>query len=332
MRPSASFLRAPVRSFRRHGAGYPPVLTEIDAAVRGFAAPEVLHLAGQWPALAPGGRAVAVVGARACTPHGRAIAHRLGAGLAARGITVVSGAARGIDQAAMRGALEAGGPVLAVLGSGLRHPYPPDALPLLQEVIDGDGGVCSEFPLQAAPRRHHFPRRNRLLAAFCQGVVVVEAGPHSGSMNTARWGLDLGREVCAVPGPAGGPASVGPHRLLREGAALVEAACDVVEALRFDDLLPSPPSPPSTPARPPLPAASADLLSAPEAPAPRPAGDRARLLAQFRGTARDFDSLHADTGLSHDRLRRLLAECELAGVLVRLPGGLYDHVRPRHRP
>jgi DNA processing protein len=202
--------------------GYPALLREIPDP------PTVLSL---WGELAPQDEvAVAVVGSRRATPYGLRVAEGLGASLAEAGVTVVSGMARGIDSAAHRGALEAGGRTLAVLGSGLDRIYPREN-EALAEAIAGRGAVISEFPLGTPPEAGHFPRRNRVVSGLCQAVVVVEGEAGSGSLITARLALDQGREVGAVPGPVHSETSVGPHCLLREGAFLVQRGEDVLEAL-----------------------------------------------------------------------------------------------------
>jgi DNA processing protein len=175
-------------------------------------------------------RAAAVVGARNCSPYGREVAEELGAGLAAAGVTVVSGAARGVDAAAHRGALRAGGPTVAVLGSGIDVPYPSAHRRLLDDIA-GAGAVVSEYPpgMPAHPRR--FPARNRLVAALAGVVVVVEGAAGSGSLITAEFAQDLGRDLGGVPGPVTSELSTTPHALIRDGAALIRNADDVGDAL-----------------------------------------------------------------------------------------------------
>jgi DNA processing protein len=170
------------------------------------------------------------VGARRCTAYGRRLARRFGAALARGGAVVVGGLARGIDSAAHRGALEAGGATIAVLGSGLDRVYPPEHDGLAAAIAE-EGAVISEFPLGAPPRRHHFPRRNRIIAGLAYGVVVVEAALRSGSLITAMLALEAGREVFALPGPVDSDLSRGTHRLLREGASLVEEPAEILEDL-----------------------------------------------------------------------------------------------------
>ncbi|MCA8924581.1 MAG: DNA-processing protein DprA, partial [Planctomycetes bacterium] len=192
--------------------------------------PLVLAVRGK---LLPGdARAVAVVGARRATPAGREIAHRLGFDLAASGVTVVSGLARGIDQAAHRGALEAGGRTLAVLGCGLGVDYPAGRLAReLSRRIAERGALLSEFAPLQAPAKYTFPQRNRIVAGLSLGVVVVEASSSSGALITADLALQSGRELFAVPGSVLEPLSRGPNGLLKDGAYVVESAADVLEVL-----------------------------------------------------------------------------------------------------
>lgn len=173
---------------------------------------------------------VAIVGARRATPQGMEVARTLGADLAAAGVTVVSGLARGIDRAAHEGALAAGGRTIAVLGSGIANPYPAQHTGLAERIAVR-GAVVSELEPDASPSRHSFPQRNRIIAGLSLGVVVVEAGPRSGSLITTDLALQSGRELFAVPGSPSSPLARGPNRLLREGAHLVETASDVLEVL-----------------------------------------------------------------------------------------------------
>ena len=179
--------------------------------------PAVLFYRGALPPDPDG--SVAVVGSRRASRQGREMAEQLGRTAAAAGLPVISGLARGIDQAAHRGALERG-ETWAVLGCGLDRCYPPEAERLAREVT-GSGGLLSEFPPGCPPLPFHFPRRNRIIAALCRLLVVVEAGERSGALSTAAEALALGREVAAVPGHPIGQASRGSNRLLAEGAALL---------------------------------------------------------------------------------------------------------------
>jgi DNA processing protein len=174
--------------------------------------------------------AVAVVGSRRATPHGLRLASRIAAGLAMRGFVVVSGLARGIDAAAHRGALRAGGRTLAVLGSGLSRIYPAEHRGLAEQIA-AQGAVVSELPLHSPPLKRHFPERNRLIAWLSWGTVVVEAAADSGSLITADLAASEGRAVFAVPGPVGEPQAEGTNGLLRQGAAVCRDANDILDDL-----------------------------------------------------------------------------------------------------
>ncbi len=174
---------------------------------------------------------VAVVGSRAASPMGLAFTERLCIDLAQAGVSIVSGLAVGIDSAAHRGALKAKGRTLAVLGCGLDVDYPRRNEKLRVEISES-GGILTEFPLETPPAPGHFPMRNRIISGLALGVVVVEAAHRSGSLITARLALEQGREVFAVPGMAQHYRSVGPHRLLKQGAKLVESAEDILEEIR----------------------------------------------------------------------------------------------------
>ena len=174
--------------------------------------------------------AVAIVGSRRPTPYGLEVAESLAAELAARGVTIVSGLARGIDTAAHRGALHGGGRTLAVLGNGIDIVYPPENRDLAR-AIEAQGAVISQFARGTVPLPFNFPTRNRTIAGLALGVVVVEAGERSGAMITASSAAELGREVFAVPGRVTSEASRGSHGLLRDGAILVRDWADVVQEL-----------------------------------------------------------------------------------------------------
>ena len=174
--------------------------------------------------------AIAIVGARQATPYGLAVAAELSAELAARKVTIVSGFARGVDTAAHRAALEAGGRTLAVLGNGVDVVYPPENRALVQ-CIEAAGALISQFEAGTLPLPYNFPARNRTLAGLALGVVVVEAAERSGSLITAGFAGDLGREVFAVPGRITSAASAGAHRLIQDGAKLVTCWKDIVQEL-----------------------------------------------------------------------------------------------------
>ncbi len=201
---------------------YPRVLREIHDP------PGVLYVRGD--ILPQDAVAIAIVGARHATHYGLAQAERLSGSLARGGVTIISGLARGIDAAAHRGALTAGGRTLAVLGSGLANIYPPEHAELAEQVA-AHGAVISEVPPDSPPLAGAFPQRNRIISGMALGVLVIEAGVQSGALITARHAMEQGREVYAVPGRIDSRMSRGCHRLIRDGAKLVETADDVLEEL-----------------------------------------------------------------------------------------------------
>ena len=212
-------------------AGYPNRLRNI------YDPPCLLYVRGRLPAF-DDEASIAVVGTRDCTPYGVSCAEKLGYGLAAGGAVVVSGLARGVDSAALRGALRAGGTVTAVLGNGLDVVYPPESQ-YLYGYVAAAGALISEYPPGTPPEAKHFPVRNRIMSGLCLGTLVVEAPARSGALITAGTALEQGRDVFAVPGPIDAPASVGCNRLIRDGAGLVSDAWDILGEYepRFPDKL-----------------------------------------------------------------------------------------------
>jgi DNA processing protein len=200
---------------------YPAMLTQIPDP------PPFLYVRGE---IFADDRAVAVVGARNASQYGLQTANRLARELADCGVTVVSGMARGIDTAAHEGAVSAKGRTIAVAGCGLSRVYPPENKELF-EAIAATGAVISELAMNAPPHASHFPARNRIISGLCVGIVVVEAAARSGSLITARMALDQNREVMAVPGSVTSFKSAGTHSLIKQGAALVENARDVLAHL-----------------------------------------------------------------------------------------------------
>jgi DNA processing protein len=201
---------------------YPSLLKAI------YDPPPVLYYMGTSPARYAA--TIAVVGTRQPTEYGRMVAERLAAGLAERGVCIVSGMARGIDTVSHQSALKAGGATLAVFGNGLAHTYPPDNAGLRKRIV-ANGAVISEFPMTMKPDRNNFPARNRVISGLSFGTVIVEAGDRSGALITADFALEQGREVFAVPGNINSAQSVGANRLLRMGAKLVDGVEAVVEEL-----------------------------------------------------------------------------------------------------
>ncbi len=215
---------------RKHGVqiltetddAYPAVLREIPDP------PGALFVRGTLQARDT--MAIGIVGTRHATSYGLRQAERLAGSLARAGLTIISGLARGIDAAAHRGALAAGGRTIAVLGGGVLNIYPPEHAQLAAEVVS-QGAVLSEAPPRAVPHGGMFPQRNRIISGLSLGVLVVEAGDHSGALITARHAMEQGRDVFAVPGRVDDRSARGCHRLIRDGAKLVESADDVLEEL-----------------------------------------------------------------------------------------------------
>jgi DNA processing protein len=241
---------------------------------------------------------VAIVGSRAASPYGIEAASRLAGDLAAAGAVVVSGLARGVDSAAHRGALEAGGQTAAVLGSGTDVIYPPEHKALAGAIADR-GVVLSEWPPGTAPKPFHFPARNRIISGLSLAVVVVEAAEKSGSLITAGCALEQGRAVMAVPGNILSGRHRGCHALIRDGAAVVETAEDVLAELRASPLR--------------------LVARAGSRPLPTDA-----LIAKMQpGESYDIESLSRETGLAAPRLLSKLLELELQGAVRRVDGGRF---------
>lgn len=200
---------------------YPKVLLEISDP------PPFLYVRG---ALQGVEDAVAIVGSRRASTYGLVTTERLAGELALHGVTVVSGMARGVDTAAHRGALKAGGRSIGVLGCGIDVMYPPENQRLFKEMAE-KGALVSEFPMGTTPLAENFPRRNRIISGISRGVLVVEAVQNSGSLITARYALDQGREVFAIPGNINSSGSRGTNQLIKQGAKLVEGVEDILEEL-----------------------------------------------------------------------------------------------------
>lgn len=288
---------------------YPRILSQI------YDPPAVLYV---WGNLLPADDlAVAVVGSRRTTAYGRGMAGRIAADLVAAGVTVVSGLARGIDAAAHRGALAGGGRTIAVLGSGLECIYPPEHAGLADQ-ISKQGAVISEFPMLAEPVPGNFPARNRVISGLARGTLVVEAGERSGALITADLALEQGREVFALPGNVTSPGSRGPHRLIVQGARLIEGAADILDELGMTAMRQTACTGP---------AASAEGLAslAPDERTVLVTLDLCTelVLAATGGTGVTCDELVAASGLGAARTLAALSLLEIRGHVERLPGGRY---------
>jgi len=252
--------------------------------------------------------AIAIVGSRNATPQGLEHAEAFAAALSAAGLTIVSGLASGIDAAAHRGGLAAVGSSVAVVGTGLDRVYPPSNRELAQR-LERDGGMLSEFAMGTPPLPENFPRRNRVISGLSRGVLVVEATLNSGSLITARLAAEQGREVFAIPGSIHSPFSKGAHRLIRDGAKLVETAQDVLEELGIEV---------TDHARGTAPP-SGEASKAPAAE-----GTSAKVLAAMGHDPAGIDVLARRTGLAAEAITVALVELEVAGRVLSLPGGLYQ--------
>lgn len=207
--------------------GYPYLLEQIPDP------PHALFVRGK---TADDDKSVAIVGSRRETRYGRTQAYNIAKELASHGVTIVSGLARGIDTAAHEGALAAGGRTVAVLGNGIDSVYPPENIALAQRIVDNGGAVISEFPFGSAPLAHHFPIRNRIISGISAATLLVEGHARSGTMITAGYAAEQGREVFALPGMVDAPGSAAPLRLLREGANICTCARDILEDMRWSEV------------------------------------------------------------------------------------------------
>ncbi|MEU0879073.1 DNA-processing protein DprA [Lentzea sp. NPDC005914] len=283
---------------------WPLVALRGAAAQRCGGEPLALWVRGQQDLAVATDKAVAIVGSRAASGYGGHVAAEFAFGLAGAGVTVVSGAAYGIDGAAHRGALGGGGLTVAVLACGVDFAYPAGHQGLLGRIAR-EGVIVSEYAPGVTPARHRFLMRNRLIAALSGGTVVVEAGRRSGAKNTAAITLALGRPLMAVPGPVTSASSVGCHELLRDGQAVsVSSVAEIVESVgRFGDDLATEP------------AEKDSELGAPQ-------GEAMRVYeALGKRTGVSDEVVSVESGVQLERVRALLPELELAGLALQSDGG-----------
>ncbi len=279
---------------------YPPRLLDLPDP------PLLLYCRGDWRQLAA--PQIAIVGSRNATALGQRTAADLAGALVADGVTVTSGLAEGIDRAAHLGALGAGGPTIAVVGTGIDRAYPSRHRPLAERIA-ANGALVGEHPPGMGPLAGNFPRRNRLIAAMSSAVVVVEAALRSGSLITARLAADLGREVLAVPGSIHSPLARGCHSLLRQGAGLVESAGDILDAL-----------PSRTPNRVRSPS---ELPVSLTSDAAAPTGEQARLLASMSADPVRIETLADHHGWPLMTALAAVQRLELDGWVRRQADGRY---------
>ncbi|MGB7681998.1 MAG: DNA-processing protein DprA [Candidatus Acidiferrales bacterium] len=280
---------------------YPRLLREI------YDPPPLLYVRGNMELL--NRHLISIVGARRPTPYGNQIAERLGRDLAARGLVVVSGLARGIDACAHKGALSTpAGTTIAVLGSGIDVVYPKENKKLFEE-IEKRGAIISEFPMGTFPGAQNFPIRNRVISGMSLGVVCVEGAQYSGSLITSRLAMEFGREVFGVPGNITQPTSFGPNQLIKQGAKLVTGWEDVIEEL------PTPIRAELLPVESPSSMERAEMVQESLAP-----GERALYDLLGVDEARQIDDLVEISGQTSSDVLSALFELELKGVVRQLPG------------
>jgi DNA processing protein len=243
-------------------------------------------------------RSIGIVGSRVCTNYGQQIAAKLAADLSSRGLTIVSGLARGIDSRAHLGAINSGGRTIGVLGCGLDVIYPPEHEELYERVVES-GALISEFFFGQKPDKYNFPSRNRIISGMSLGVIVVEAGRSSGALLTAKHALDQNREVFAVPGNINSAASAGTNDLLKQGATPVTTVADVLLALGFD-----PQKRNVTPAKPPPDLPQSEL----------------EILENLTTEPRQVDRISQAVGLPVAEVLTRLLNLEMAGLVRQLPG------------
>ncbi len=288
---------------------YPLRLTEIADA------PPLLYFRGE---ITPAdSNSIAIVGSRACTSYGLKTAERIAASLARAGWTVISGLARGIDGAAHKGALDAGGRTLAVLAGGLARIYPPEHAELADAVAK-QGCLITETPMTVQPQPGMFPARNRIISGLCRGVVVIEANAKSGALITVDHAAEQGREVFAVPGQVDSPSSAGCLELIRKGAKLVRDADDILDDIRGI-------APPDPIAKKPSvrKAVQSSTLFEEAKPAAPLDGVQQQIWDALTG-AKHADELARTLGLPIGDLNRNLMQLELKKVIRRLPGNQYE--------
>lgn len=249
--------------------------------------------------------AVAIVGSRKTSPYGRWVTEKISQELASQGITIISGMARGIDSVAHLGALSVEGRTIAVLGCGVDRVYPSENRLLFKRIID-HGAVLSEFPMGSPPDGSHFPKRNRIISGLSIGVVVVEASEESGSLITAHYALEQGREVFAVPGNIGTKGSRGTHLLIRQGAKLVESSEDILE-----EILPQWKR-------------EKERMEEIESPGPKLTQEEQQIYSQMGETPLHIDTIIRESGLDPGKVSCLLLNLELKGLIVQWPGKCFS--------
>lgn len=273
-------------------------------------APVLLYV---WGELTPADHhTFAMVGSRKITHYGRSCAQKFSFQLAHAGFTIISGLARGVDTAAHEGALAAKGRTVAVLGSGLGQLYPPENMGLAERIADGNGAVVSEFPIDTRPDTQTFPQRNRIVAGWCEGLLVVECPARSGARITANLAADYGKHVFAIPGPIDRPTSEGCNDLIRSGAVLVTDGSHILDELSELPLEARSPAP------------LHDPHAAPEAQHLTP--EEAQVLTHLGPEPRTVDQLMEASGLPASTVAATLLRLEMKSLAKQLPGAYFAKV------
>jgi DNA processing protein len=287
----AAFQKTGAHVLTINDAGYPQWLKNI------FDPPYIIYYRGELPA--DDDICIAMVGSRKASAYGRHVADKIARGLAQKGAWVVSGLARGIDTYSHLGSLGGGGKTIAVLGSGIDVIYPRENNSLYHQICDS-GTVITELPIGSPPLARHFPARNRIISGLCRGVAVVEAAEKSGSLITVDYALEQGRDVFAVPGPVTSLLSRGTHKLIKQGAKLIETADDILEEYLSVDCVNN---------------NQIDLFSF---------SQKEREILELMMTGQmHFDILVQNSGFSPSQMAALLTMWEIKGLIKQLPGKYY---------
>ena len=298
-----------IRLLSRESEDYPEVLREIDDA------PYVLYMRGTSDETGDGFLRIGMVGSRRASEYGMKVSYDLAYSLAKRGVVIVSGMATGIDAQAHKGAIDAGGKTLAVLGCGVNLVYPKDNSQLMVDIMK-NGQVISEFPFDTPPYKWNFPQRNRIISGLCHGLIVVEAEEVSGTSITAGLALEQGKELFAVPGNINSPTSVGTNRLIKNGANPVTCAADVLEM--FDGFEFEPEAPEFVSQTENQPSESGLAISAEEGPMPEQI-----ILEAIRTEALTVDEISVKTGLPLPQISSVMTIMEISGLVDAVPGHKY---------
>ncbi len=314
---ASAWLQTPNAHLVHQGrSDYPPLLSHVNAAA------DTLYVKGNKSLLTQ--PMVAIVGSRNASRQGCRDAMIMAETLSKAGFTIVSGLAQGIDTAAHHGALRGSGSTVAIMGTGIDRIYPARNHSLAQEIFR-NGALVSEFQLGLGPQRWHFPKRNRTIAGCCMGCVVIEASLESGSLITAQWALEFGREVFALPGSIHSPLSRGPHRLIREGALLVESAQEILTVLSNQQAFPCPEKTPDATHCPPIQFPANTFPSEPK-DSPCARDEELLILEILSAGPLSIDQISTLSGLTAAQVSIMLTSLELRDAVGIVPGGAFQRL------